>query len=371
MPVGAGRFFASFAAAKLLATGMRFSFLSNRVRLGLAGLALVTAAQAWDYEGHRIVNTLALRSLPADFPAFVREPAFAERVAFLAGEPDRWRNVPDGPLKQSGGSWGDHFCDIEQLTEAGIDPTKVTSFRYDFIVQFAAGRAAHPEKFHAIDPTKNLDHTAEWPGFAPWAITEYYGKLKSGFAYLKTFEELGTPEEIANAQANLAYLMGIVGHYVGDLAQPLHTTVHHNGWVGDNPNGYTTWPKFHSWIDGGFVAAAGITLEDVSPQVKPAEPISLKTQPDGRDPMFVAVMNYLIEQNKFVEPLYALDKQGVFRAEVAKTSVEGQDFIKARLLTGGEMLGKLWITAWKNAGPDTYLRAQLIKRQAAAAEKKL
>lgn len=209
------------------------------------------AALAWDYEGHRTVNSLALASLPADFPAFVREPANAERIAFLSGEPDRWRNVPDAVMRQSGGSWTDHFFDVEQVADAGLDLAKVPSLRYDFAVQFAAGRAAHPGNFPPIDPAKNTDHTREWPGFAPWAITEYYSRLKSAFSYLKTFGESGgTPEEIANAQANILYVMGVMGHYVGDCAQPLHTTVHHNGWVGDNENGYTRWPGLHSWVDG-------------------------------------------------------------------------------------------------------------------------
>src|SRR5882672_11497865 len=35
---------------------------------------------AWDYEGHRLVNQLALASLPANFPAFVKPPAAQERV---------------------------------------------------------------------------------------------------------------------------------------------------------------------------------------------------------------------------------------------------------------------------------------------------
>ena len=100
------------------------------------------------------------------------------------------------------------------------------------------------------------------------------------------------------------------------------------------------------------------------PRVVPAKAIALMPQPDGRDPFFVAIMNYLIEQNKLVEPLYALEKKGVFKAEVAATSVEGQEFIKARLLTGGQMLASIWATAWKNAEPDKYLRASLIKRAA-------
>lgn len=329
--------------------------------------ALLSAAtlRAWDYEGHRIVNQLAVAALPADFPAFVREPANAERLAFLAGEPDRWKNVADLTLKQSGGSGSDHFCDLEQIPHAGLDLAKVTSFRYDFILQFAAGRATHPDKFPMIDPARNSDHTREWPGFAPWAITEHYGRLKSGFSYLKVMEELGTPEEVANARANILYVMGVMGHFVGDCAQPLHTTMHHNGWVGDNPNGYTKWNGIHSWIDGGFAAKAGIRLADVLPHVGPAQPLELATQPDKRDPFFVATMNYLIAQNKFVEPLYALEKKGVFKADVAATSTEGQEFIKARYLTGGQMLASIWLTAWKNAGDDTYLRGQLIKRQAA------
>jgi hypothetical protein len=32
------------------------------------------------------------------------------------------------------------------------------------------------------------------------------------------------------------------------------------------------------------------------------------------------------------------------------------------------MLGSIWLTAWRGAVPDTYLRAELIKRQSAAAQ---
>lgn len=336
-----------------------------RPLLAAVSMLLAPAAlSAWDYNGHRMVNLLALKSLPAEFPAFVHEPAAAERIAFLAGEPDRWRNAPDLPLKQSGGSWTDHFLDIEQLTDAGIDLAKVPSFRYDFIVQFASARAAHADKFHAIDPAKNADHTSEWPGFAPWAITEYFGRLRSAFSYLKVLEELGTAEEVANARANVVYLMGLMGHYVGDCAQPLHTTVHHNGWVGANPQGYTKTGGIHSWIDGGLIAKAGITYDSLAPRVTPPPAISLAARADGRDPMFVAVFDYLMAQNKLVEPLYQLEKAGKLAQDpAAKVVPEGQAFIEGQLLTGGKMLSAIWLAAWKNAVPDTYLRTQLVKRQ--------
>ena len=79
----------------------------------------------------------------------------------------------------------------------------------------------------------------------PWAITENYEKLKSDFSFAEGVQQYGgTPEEIANAQADCIYVMGVMGHYVGDGSQPLHTTVHFNGWVGDNPKGYTTKTDF-------------------------------------------------------------------------------------------------------------------------------
>ena len=68
---------------------------------------------AWDYEGHRIVNHIALSSLPTNFLAFVRTPAALERIAILAGEPDRWRNITDLPLKHFNGP--DHYIDLEEL----------------------------------------------------------------------------------------------------------------------------------------------------------------------------------------------------------------------------------------------------------------
>jgi Metal binding domain of Ada len=343
----------------------------------MAGLGLLTAAavHGWDYVGHRLVNQLALDSLPADFPAFVREPANIERINYLANLPDRWRNV-DPWLKQSGSSWTDHFCDLEQLADAGLDVRTVPSLRLDFAVAFAAGRTAHADRFPPIDPARNIDHTREWPGFAPWAITEWVQKLRSAFGYLKAYQEArGTPQEIANAQADAVYAMGVLGHYVADGAQPLHTTIHHNGWVGANPNGYTTWPGFHSWIDSGFIAKAEIKAADLGPRQEALEPIACGARADGRDPVFIAAMDYLLAQHQLVEPLYRLEKEGTLNDEQEKAdrsnptrlypgpvSAEGRAFIVRQLGTGGQMLGRLWLTAWKTAPADTYLMTQLLKR---------
>src|SRR6516162_6340450 len=142
----------------------------------LAACALCTLTcsntQAWDYEGHRIVNQLALASLPTNFPGFVKPPAAAERVAFLAGEPDRWRNMQDLPLRHFNGP--DHYIDLEQLTQYGLKADSLPTMRYDFIAQLAISRKMHPENFPAIDAGRNDDHTRELVGLLPWALTENY-----------------------------------------------------------------------------------------------------------------------------------------------------------------------------------------------------
>ncbi len=347
--------------------------LKFRLLALLATLAAATAAQAWDLVGHRTVNLLALDALPADFPAFVREPSAVARIGFLASTPDRHRNV-DPWLKQPGSSWTDHYLDLEQLPEAGLDPRTVSSFRLDFAVAFAAGRAAHPEKFRTVDPAKNTDHTREWAGFAPWAIAEWTQKLRSAFGYLKAFQEMGgTPEEIANAQQDAIYAMGILGHYVGDSAQPLHTTDKFNGWTGPNPKGFTTWNGFHSWIDSGLINKSGITYEPLKPRMKPAEALPATTPADGRDPIFIAAMDYVLTTHELLEPLYQMEKDGLlgnghpgpdgrFVENKQPVSPEGKAFIEDRLVAGGTMLAKLWVTAWKTAPADPYLRSQLAKR---------
>lgn len=322
--------------------------------------SLASPACAWDYEGHRAVNQLALAALPVDFPAFVRAPAAAERIAFLAGEPDRWRNTPDLPVKHCCSL--DHYLDYEQLAMAGMKDTDVPPMRYVFATRFAASRAAHASQFPPIAEEHNGARTLEWPGFVPWAIAENYGKLKSAFSYLKVYQMLGTPEEVSNAEANILYLMGTMGHYVGDCSQPLHLTIHHNGWVGDNPEQYTRWPGFHAWIDGGFIDKAGIKTADMIGRIDPATALKLMPASGDRDPMFSAVLDYLKAQHAFVGPLYALEKNGAFKADAPTISPEGRKFIEERLLAGSRMLASIWVTAWKEAGPDPYLEKRLLKR---------
>ena len=361
----------------------RRSFKLTRIKMQIMKLkrfafaaalgAWVFNATAWDYEGHHAINEMALASLPTNFPAFALTPEARVRIGYLAGEADRWRNVSN-PRNGTGLALGhasgpDHYLDLEDIKLYSLTPETLPPLRYDFVADIVKAREAHPEKFPPIDPARDSDRTRELCGFLPWAITENYEKLQSGFSTLAALEKAGgTAEEIKNAKENIVYVMGVMGHFVGDGSQPLHTTMHFNGWVGDNPNGYTTNRTFHPWIDGGyFNQTGGIDVRKLAAKIHPAERIKNAGEPDG---VFRAAVSYIVEQNKLVEPLYKLEKEGKLTGEGEK-GLEGRAFLDGQLVKAGQMLGDIWYTAWMEAPEDTYLEKELQERNAApAADKK-
>jgi hypothetical protein len=343
---------------------MKTRSLPAALLLPATWLLTSSLALAWDYENHRVINQLALASLPTNFPAFVRDPAAAERVAFLAGEPDRWRNSPDLPLGHC--TFPDHYLDVEELADYGLKPDLLPVFRYDFVAQLALYRQAHPDKFPKTEAAQDKDHTRGLVGLLPWALTESYAKLKSGFSCLKAYEQDGgTPDEIANAKANILYVMGVMGHYAGDASQPLHTTIHHHGWVGDNPRHYSTNRGFHSWIDGGYLLkVGGADRPGLQARLRPARLPVLNSHPARPEETFQVAMTFVADQNQQVEPLYQMDQDGKFSGNGEK-GLAGKAYLEGQMLKSGQLLGDLWFAAWEQAPPDTFLKSQLAKRQRA------
>ncbi|HEY9154234.1 MAG TPA: hypothetical protein VIM69_03825 [Opitutaceae bacterium] len=332
---------------------MRFAFFAVLV-------ASAVSCRAWDYPGHRAINLLAVSSLPPDYPVFARTPEARERIGFLAGEPDRWRNTSELTLRHENGP--DHFFDMEWMRYADITPETLTPFRYVFDEQLSRARREHPERFPAIDPTKNHDETHQQSGFLPWTIVESYARLRSAFSYLKAYEQFGGSQaEIRNAQENVIYFMGVMGHYVGDASQPLHLTENFNGWASpENPHGYTTSKTFHAWIDGGFFQkTGGISFNALAGAVHPARLLETEAARQKRDPIFTETVAYLMRQYAKMTTVYELEKAGKLSPENPR---EGRAFLDHQLVEGAEMLGSLWYTAYRDAPVDEYVKNSLEKR---------
>ncbi|MCS7091289.1 MAG: ThuA domain-containing protein [Verrucomicrobiota bacterium] len=318
-------------------------------------------ARAWDYEVHRSIVDLALGALPTNFPAFVHEPMARERLLFLSGEPDRWRNT-SADITFSHATAPDHYLDVEDLAPIGLRLHELPLFRYEFAFRVLDARARNPERFDPIPPQRDRDRSQAFPGFLPWTLSECVSRVKSAFAFLHACESYGAyPEETINARENVLYAMGILSHFVGDATQPLHTTRHHHGWVGDNPHAYTTNRGIHAWIDGGyFEQTGGIQVETLRKRLRVAQVREEAVTPDG---LFRMLTGWLEEQHRQVEPLYALQKQGKFSG-LGVEGIEGRLFLETQVVAAAQMLADLWTTAWAQAPRDTFWERRLQERTA-------
>lgn len=319
---------------------------ARTMRTALALTACVSVlssapASAWDASGHRSITWLALDGLASDAPAFLREPAVRHMVGWQSPEPDRWRNVPSAALRHENAP--EHYLDIEDLEGFGLTLDTVNPLRARFISDLAIARREHPEKAPPYNPKLDPAGDKEFPGFALHSIMEDHAKLISGFRTYRILTALNQPARAAQvemAKANVMVSIGLLAHMVGDLAQPLHTTKHFNGWAGDNPKGYTTDKKFHAYIDGGVVALHGLRYATL----KPTQTYPL-TVADPLNP-WPELLVYVRRSHDRVEPLYALEQSGGLRTE------EGRTFIAERMNDGAAMLAALINAAWSASEPD-------------------
>jgi hypothetical protein len=201
-------------------------------------------------------------------------------------------------------------------------------------------------------PHKRLDFEAkafaagkrpEAIGLQPWETDEVWERLKAAMRQYRTMKAAG--QDTGPVEAAIIFYAGWLGHYVGDGSQPLHVTIKYNGWVGPNPNGYTTEHQIHHEFEGPFVAA---NMRAPEVQAKMTSP----KQIDGD--MFDAYVAYLRHTGTYVEKVYQLEKAGGF---VGAGSPESRDFTAERLAAGASMLRDMIYTAWIDSAqpvPDPY-----------------
>jgi hypothetical protein len=302
--------------------GSRLSAGNESIQRGLISLALIALsvsysqpAAAWGNEGHTYINRVAAQKIPASMPLFLRRAVV--EIAYLGPEPDRWRNPAELALKNA--QEADHFIDLERVS--WLDP--LPAGRYEFYRKLFEKRASttdHPD-----------DYLPERVGLQPYITMEIYGRLKAAFRQYRQL--LSEHKPTYAVQQAIIFYTGWLGHYVADASQPLHTTIQYNGWVGPNPNGYTTEHGIHGLFETTYVAA-NISAKDFAPQVK------VPTRLADPFPDYIA---YLKSSHDLVENVYALEKAGGFTGKGSKPAF---DFTTQRLAAGSQMLLNLWYTAW-------------------------
>jgi hypothetical protein len=301
-------------------------------KAALAGLALGAATRAtdcwaWGATEHEWISGIAIEKLPDSMPAFVRTPEAAAEIASLAGKPDR-----------SKGAGEEH--------NAERDPRHFVRLTDSGEVVGVIPLARLPETREAYDTAlRAKGFTQEQAGYLPYVIAEGWLQVRKDFAYwralTKAIETAETPQERAwfETQRSLrerltVHHIGIWSHHVGDASQPLHVTVHFNGW-GDfpNPNGYTDSKQIEGYFEGEFVER-NLSRADVAAEVKTYRCCSA--------PIEIHTGELLFDSFREVVWLYRLEKDGAF----AKGDRRGIAFARSRLAAGAAALRDMTAQAW-------------------------
>jgi hypothetical protein len=272
-------------------------------------LCIPLSSAAWGEKGHLMVNRMAIEAASSKLPEFMN--VAREQIIYTRYEPDRWReegrNSPMNIVQAA-----DHFFDSELWGAIStIEPD-----RYSFMEKLAAKK---------VELVK--------VGYLPYAIVESYGKLVNAFRFWRNAK---TPQDRESARANAVYVAGVIGHYVGDGAQPMHMSIQYNGWsdTSPNPKNYTKDRGLHTRYEATYVNAA-LDLAAVRPKVQP---------PQRLNNVWNSIKQYLSQGFTDLEPMYELEKTGEFNPE--RPRAKGTDFIATELARAGTMLGNLWYTAW-------------------------
>lgn len=283
------------------------------VAVVLVPVLLVQQSFAWGADGHRMINRLAVQALPAEVPEFLRTPAAADTMEYYGPEPDHWQGQGLQELGQAG--LPEHYMDMEWADLIG---GPLPRRRYDFIRALAVAQKSHLD----------LPLSPEKVGMQPYAASEAYERLESAMHDYRLLKRDG--KDTRANEMEILYLAGILGHFVADGSQPLHTTIQYNGWTGDNPNGYTTLHKIHSQFESDYVKANVDPKKDVAPLI----PVKAEVVGD----VFEQYVGYLRHSNSLVEKTYQLEKAGGF---TGAGTAEAKAFTDERLAAGATELRNL------------------------------
>jgi hypothetical protein len=299
----------------------------------LAVAVCTTQANAWGATGHYLINRVAAEQLPASLPDFLHTPEAIEEIATLGPEADRMKS--SGETFDEDNSEG-HFLDVD---DSGMIGGKVPL-------------ANLPDSRPEFDNALRAAGTSQYKtGYVPYEIIDGYERIVTDFAYYRV---AAAGEKLSTTTADRGYFtlqrkirealvlrdIGYWGHFVGDASQPLHISVHFNGWESTknpdaypNPHNYSNSHTIHSRFETALVSATA-TDAGVTSRVPAYAPSSDKLQP--------RVEAYLKTSLDAVPKVYQLENDGAIDGRTPAAV----NLMLDRLAAAATMMRNLVADAW-------------------------
>jgi hypothetical protein len=291
------------------------TLLNGAILLLVIGIAPVLLA--WGIFGHEHINRAAVMALPEPVQGF-----FYNHIDFITEEstvPDLRKYTLHDKAENPR-----HYIDLENF--GGMDSLPLT---------MADAKKKYDDKF------------LQQNGILPWYIQDQMEQLT------KAFKE--------KRKTEILFLAGDIGHYIGDMHMPLHTSVNHNGQLTDQKGIHAFWEtqlpemfgknyNYHT-PDAHFIPDLNKEIWRIlaaSHRLKDTLLLADKklTAQMGADKIWKKDASGNVIKNKFNEPVHTDEYAKAFH-EALKGMVEKQ------LQFAIEATSSFWYTAWVNAGkPD-------------------
>ncbi len=172
---------------------------ANFIWLLTVPLVLTSFVGAWGHDGHRRINYMASRQLSGPFGQFLRQ--HSEPLKWYAAAPDYNKKIDPGEFHR-------HFIDADHYDVYPFNQI--------------------PKNYDALIATYGEDAVKKY-GIAPWAIENTCNLI------IDMMKQ--------DRWDDAVYYMGVLGHYIADLHQPLHTIVNYDGQFTGNDGIHFRWEE--------------------------------------------------------------------------------------------------------------------------------
>lgn len=283
--------------------------------LGLVLLLLPpSAAFSFGFHAHRIINRMAVFTLPPEMVGFYK--IHVEYLAERSIDPDRRAHAVVGEAQR-------HYIDIDHF---GYRPFDIMPKHWEDAV----------EKF--------TEDTLQEQGVLPWHIHVMAGRLTRSFR----------DRDVDRILYHSAHL----GHYIADACTPLHTTKHYNGRVPAERGIHALWEsRLPELLSGGFSYFVGraeyidCTLDKAW---KLIEHSHLKV--DTVYAVYDSLMTVYSPDRLYTHEMRGQSTVRAFSRDFSAAYEVGMNHMVERQMQAAiKAVGDFWYTAWVDAGqPDLY-----------------
>lgn len=351
------------------------------VLMTYSGASLTPRALAWGERGHDLITRVAVRALSGRIQ--IKDSDFGKILVQKEHMLGHISNTPDIVWRNQGKKIGranspTHFIDLEfvlpsstSVNPVGSDPESA-KLLLDILGRLpknmtdvkAAIRKNCKTSKDRCPKGKSAEAQLAKTGHAPFRVEQLYYLLVKEFQTISEIEKKsksGKRDKSYVSSINRALVLaGLMSHFVGDLANPHHTSMNYDGWL-------TGQGGVHSYYESVMLNRYPLSLdgfvyqkvEDDSPFQKLLSSLGGKTI--SMETILRASWILTLDSHSYLDKLNQLDRshavvsasrkrQPAQRKDPDLIKHEFRSFTIERLAMAADALAVIWLQAWKEGG---------------------